>query len=177
MAEKYGKSLAEIEQMQHNITAMAKSVGLSFDFDHSYRFNTQNAHRILHKAKENGLDIKMMESVFSAYLEQGKNLAKPEVLIHLAIENGLTSEEVNDALTNDYYAYQVQQDLQEAKELNISSVPFFVFNRKYAVSGAQPVDVFLQTINKAYEDWKNTSATGFDSDIQGNSCGIDGNCN
>lgn len=176
LANKYGKTLAEVDQMQNHIIAMAQSVGLTFDFQNSYRFNTMNAHRILHKAKEKNIDTKLTEAFFSAYLEKGLNLAKIEVLKKVAQENGMLPEEIDEALTNDLYAYKVQQDLQEAAQLGISGVPFFVFNRKYGVSGAQPKEVFLQTMQQAHADWKNNQPQALEIKKGGAQCDIDGNC-
>lgn len=176
LAEKYNKSLAEIEQMQVHIKQSAHAVGLNFDFENSYRFNTENAHRLLHKAHDKGIGTKMSEAFFSAYLEKGLNLAKPEILKQVAVENGLSPEEVDDALTNETFAYRVQQDMQEAGNLRISGVPFFVFNRKYGVSGAQPVDVFLKTLEQSYEDWKKTTPSKLEIIDDGARYDINGNC-
>jgi predicted DsbA family dithiol-disulfide isomerase len=74
--------------------------------------------------------------------------------MELGKDIGLTESEVNNALTNDEYAYKVKQDIQEARSIGASGVPFFVFNRKYAISGAQPPEVFLQTLQKSFADWQ-----------------------
>ena len=71
-----------------------------------------------------------------------------------ALRIGLTEDDFNDAISNDEYAYKVKQDIQEAYELGVTGVPFFVFDRKYAVSGAQPSDAFLNTLKASYDDWK-----------------------
>ena len=177
LAEKYNKTEVEIEIMQQHIMETAKAVGLHFDFENSYRFNTQNAHRILHKAKDKGLSTEMADAFFSSYLEQCKNLAKTEMLKEVAINNGLSSEEVDQALEDDSFAYRVQQDMQEASQLGISAVPFFVFNRKYGISGAQPVEVFLKTMQQAHQDWKRSISPNIEIIGQNeNTCDVDGNC-
>lgn len=177
LAEKYHKSIAEIEQMQTHIVATAKAVGLDFDFENSYRFNTQKAHQLVHKAEEKGLGKDMVDAFFSAYFEKGLNLAKPEILQKVALENGLSEEEIQLALSDESYAYQVKQDMQEAGSLGISAVPFFVFDRKYGVSGAQPKEAFLQTLEKSYQDWKTNIGIQMENPTNGDSCTIDGNCN
>ena len=176
LAEKYNRSLAEIEQMQTHIVATAKAAGLDFDFENSYRFNTQLAHQVMHKAYEKGLGKKMADALFAAYFEQGKNLAKTEILKQVALENGLSEEEFTQATTDEAYAYQVKQDMQEGASLGVSSVPFFVFDRKYGVSGAQPKEAFLQTLEKSYQDWKAKNPIQMQNTSSGESCDINGNC-
>ncbi|WP_185214509.1 DsbA family protein, partial [Sphingobacterium mizutaii] len=82
-----------------------------------------------------------------------------------------------DAISNDAYAYKVKQDIQEAYELGVTGVPFFVFDRKYAVSGAQPSDAFLNTLKASYDDWKAKQKSSFiNISEEGASCDINGNC-
>jgi len=92
-----------------------------------------------------------------AYFVEGKYFGNQEVLVEIGKSIGLTDFDVNDALTNDDYSYSVNQDIQEAQNLGIRGVPFFIFNRKHAISGAQPVEVFLQTLEKSYAEWKNVN--------------------
>ena len=176
LAEKYNRSLTEIEQMQTHIVATAKAAGLHFDFENSYRFNTQLAHQVMHKADENSLGKKMADAMFSAYFEQGKNLAKTEVLKQVALENGLSEEDFTQATTDETYAYQVKQDMQEGASLGITAVPFFIFDRKYGVSGAQPKEAFLQTLEKSHQDWKTKNPIQMQNNSGGESCDINGNC-
>lgn len=174
LAKKYQRSIEEIKVMQQQITETAKSVGLDFNFDASIRFNTYNAHRIIHIAKEKGIGNQLIEALFSAYFTKGKNLGDSATLNEIAINIGLTAEDVQQALTNDSYAYKVKQDIQEAANIGISGVPFFVFNRKYGVSGAQPPQVFLETLQKSYQEWQQIEALKIVSN--GAACDISGNC-
>ncbi len=176
LAKKYNRSVAEMEQMQQQITQTAKSVGLDYHFDKAITFNTFDAHKIIHKAKEKGLDDKAEELFFKAYFTEGKDIGNPSTLKDLALQIGLNEDEIKDALENDKYGYEVNQDIQEAQQLGVTGVPFFVMDRKYGVSGAQPVEAFTQTIEKAYEDWAtNQKETKLDI-TSGSSCSIDGTC-
>lgn len=176
LAEKYGKSIQEVEQMQAGITHAAKAAGLNFDFDKAITFNTFDAHRVAQVAKEKGLGNKLEEAFFSAYFTEGKDLGNPEVLLQTAIKTGLTKEDVEEALSQEKYANQVKTEINEAATLGISGVPFFVFDRKYGVSGAQPVEAFLQTLEVAHKEWKENQTPVFKNVVQGPSCDTDGNC-
>lgn len=176
LAKKYGKSIAEVEMMIAQVAESAKSVGLDFQMDNIIEFNTFNAHRLLQKALEIGLDTQLSDALHAAHFEQGKNLGDANTLKTIALHAGLTEEDYNQALTDELYAYKVKQDIQEAANLGISGVPFFVFNRKYGVSGAQPPKVFLDTFNIAYKDWKPQQDLIVNNNSEAASCDIDGNC-
>lgn len=176
LAKKYNRSVEDMKQMQNQITQTAKTVGLDYDFDKAVTFNTFNAHRIINKAKEKGLDDKAEETFFKAYFTEGKDMGNSQVLKTLALEIGLNEDEINDALENDKYGYEVNQDIQEAQQLGVSGVPFFVVDRKYGVNGAQPVEAFTQTLEKAYEVWSASKKETKLDIVNGTSCSIDGIC-
>ena len=95
----------------------------------------------------------------------------------IALEIGLTESDVNEALTNDKYAYEVKNDIQEASQIGVRGVPFFVFDRKYGVSGAQPVTTFTQTLEKSFAEWKEKNQLNPLINVaEGSACDIDGNC-
>lgn len=96
----------------------------------------------------------MKERLFEAHFTEGLNIEKQEVLVQLATEVGLLAEEAKEALQTDRYATAVRQDLQEARQIGIRGVPFFLFDRKYAVSGAQGVEAFTEILEKSYQEWK-----------------------
>ena len=81
-------------------------------------------------------------------------MGDPEQLLKLGKEIGLTESDILGALDSDEYAYLVKQDIQEAQSIGVTGVPFFVFNRKYAVSGAQPPQIFLQTLEQSFKEWE-----------------------
>lgn len=149
LAERKGITLEQSMQMHKGVVDMAKNAGLAYDFEKAVVSNSFKAHRLIQKAKSNRLGDVAEERFFKAYFMEGENLGKEESLHKLGLEIGLTQEEIQSALTDDEYAYQVRQDVAEAQTLGIHAVPFFVFNRKYGVSGAQPVEVFVKTMAEA----------------------------
>ena len=136
---------------------MAKNAGLEFNLDQAIVANSFNAHRLIQLAKTKGKGDEIEEKLFLAYFVEGKDFGNQDVLVEIGKSIGLTDIDVNEALTNDDYSYSVNQDIQEAQNLGIRGVPFFIFNRKHAISGAQPVEVFLKTLEKSYAEWKNVN--------------------
>jgi protein disulfide-isomerase len=156
LADRKGISVQQSMQMQQNVLNMASQAGLNFQFDNAVVANSFDAHRIIQIAKSKGLGDEAEERFFKAYFTEGKDLADHKILALLGNEIGLTDDEVNVALTDDLNAYKIKSDVKEADAIGISGVPFFVFDRKFGVSGAQPVQVFLQTLLKSFAEWKKT---------------------
>ena len=175
LAKKYNRPYEEMKAMQQNIINTASTVGLDMKLFDAIQFNTLKAHRIIQKAKEKNLGDKAEETFFKSYFTDLKNLNNDAVLEEISLNIGLTKEDINDALTNDIYAFKVTQDIQEAQQIGVTGVPFFVFNRKYGISGAQPIEVFTQTLNQSFEEWENSSPKVTIQKGE-NSCDIDGNC-
>lgn len=99
-----------------------------------------------------------------------------EALRSIAISIGLDAGAVDQALKEEQYAAAVQQDVLEAQQIGVQGVPFFVFDRKYAISGAQPVPAFTQTLEQAHQEWRSHQQAPSLQVQQGPSCDIDGNC-
>lgn len=152
LAEKYGITAEQAKQMVNNVMIQAKTAGLNFTFDGMKLTNTFDIHRLTKWAKEKGKDKEFTEKVFHAYFVENARIGNNEVLLQLASEAGLEKEEAKAVLDSDLYAKEVHQDEFEAKALNVRGVPFFVINRKYALSGAQPEDVFLEVLQKIWEE-------------------------
>ena len=140
--------------MNAYVTQMAQDVGLKFNFDKTVVANSFNAHRFSHFAKLFNKQDESEEKLFSAYFTEGKNLDDNEVLIQLGAEIGLDASALQVALESGMYADEVRTDIKEAEQLGLRGVPFFVFDRKYGISGAQDSSVFLETLEKAYEESK-----------------------
>jgi predicted DsbA family dithiol-disulfide isomerase len=154
LAERKGWSIEYARQMNDHVTEMAAEAGLEYDFDKAIPANTLDAHRLTHLAAKHNLQDKAEETLFAAYFTHGKNIADHCTLLELGKDIGLDENEVQTMLAGETFTDEVKYDLHEARSLGISGVPFFLFNRKYAVSGAQPSDVFLQTFKKAWVEWK-----------------------
>lgn len=154
LAESKGITLKQSKEMHENVIKMAKKAGLDYNYDKAIVANTFKAHQLLQFAKTQNLGDEAKERLLSAYFIEGKNIGDTSVLIELGKAIGLTETDVNEALTNPLYAEKVVADIQEAQNLGITGVPFFVINRKYGISGAQPVDVFLENLEKMNEELK-----------------------
>lgn len=154
LSERKGWSLEQTSQITENVTNMAAEVGLSFHFDKAISANSLDAHRLLHLAHQDGSQDALKEALFRAHFVEGKNIADHAVLLELGKSVGLDAAEIERTLKSTDYAEAVQQDIEEARKFRVSGVPFFVFDRKYAISGAQHMDVFQQTLIKAFEDQK-----------------------
>lgn len=176
LAEHKNISLEEAKGMNNYVTNMAAQVGLTYNFDKAIPANSFNAHRFLHFAKKHGKQNEAEERLFKAYFTEGKNIDDAQTLLLLAIELELDANKLADAMNNGEFTNDVIADINEAQQLGVRGVPFFVFNRKYAVSGAQESEAFTQTLEKAFEEWQATQPkTSFET-IKGESCDIDGNC-
>ena len=149
LAERKGISVEQSIEMHKGVVERAKSVGLDYHFDKAIISNSLTAHRIIHLAKSKKLGDEMEEIFFKAYFTDGKDLNDAQTLIELGIRAGLDSNEVKEVVENEnLYLIDVKGDIREAQEIGVQGVPFFVFDRKYAVSGAQPVEAFVNTIKK-----------------------------
>ena len=152
LAQKYGRSVAEVEEMQRNIAEMAKAEGIEFNWEGANSGNTFNAHRIIHLAQSKGLGTDAQEAFFYSYMTQGLAIGERETLEDVAARIGLNPVEVDDLLDSDEFSDFVKFDQEVAQDqLKVTGVPFFVFDQRVALAGAQPKDVFLQVFEKALE--------------------------
>lgn len=151
IADKYGITYEQSKANNDRIVASAQAVGLNYRFDILKPGNTEKAHIIAQYAKHKGLDHALILSLYSAYFEAGADLDDTEQLIALAQAVGLDAEEVRNQLSSPELLAAVNADQAAARKLGITGVPYFIFNDKYAVSGAQGVEVFMQALNKAAE--------------------------
>lgn len=171
-----GMPKAQVDAMLNNVTQNAKNAGLDYDFDKSVMVNSLKAHRVIQFAKTRGLGDVAEERFFKAFFTEGENIADDATLIKIGKDIGLDEAAVELALTNDKYLDMINQDIQEARTIGVQGVPFFVFNRKYAVSGAQPPQAFLQTLRKSFAEWREVNPEIKIEVTKGQSCSIDGVC-
>jgi predicted DsbA family dithiol-disulfide isomerase len=152
LAMKYGRDLKWAQEMNRNMAKMAKLAGLDFDVDHIVPANSFNAHRLIHLAKTKGLQDKMKERFLKAKFVEAKDINDPEILNSCAQEVGLNDQEVSDLLSSQKFEEDVRRDEEQASALGIHGVPFFVINKQYALSGAQPPESFLEVLNEASKE-------------------------
>lgn len=152
LAQKYGRTVADVEDMQRNIAAMAAEEGIQFNWENANSGNTFNAHRIIHLAQSKGLGSEAKEAFFYSYMTQGLPIGERETIEDVAARIGLNPVEVEDVLNSEEYADFVKFDEDVARDqLKVTGVPFFVFDQRIALAGAQPREVFLQVFEKALE--------------------------
>ena len=174
LAERKGFSVEKAKELNDQVTGMAAAEGLQYNFDKAIVANSFDAHRFSHLATEQGKGDAAEESLFKAYFTEGKNIADKETLTQLGTDIGLDATAVKQVLEGNAYAQNVQQDIAEAATLGVRGVPFFVIDRKYAVSGAQATEVFHQALETAYAEWKKENNQF--TTIQGEVCSTDGDC-
>lgn len=152
LAKKYGTSKEQIIAMNKQLTEQAKEVGLTYYLDKLKPTNTFDAHRLIQFAKQNGKENEMVERLFKAYFTDLKHVANMNTLIELAADVGLDQNEVKLLLNSDEFESEVREHEQHAQQLGVTGVPFYVINRKYSISGAQPSDVFLEVMEKVWQE-------------------------
>jgi predicted DsbA family dithiol-disulfide isomerase len=139
-------------QMQQRVTDAAAGEGLDFNIDVAVPANTVNAHRVIHLAERSGLQGAMKERLLKAHFTDGEAVGEVETLVRLAAEVGLDADEVRSVLDGDELTDAVRADESEARALGINGVPFFVIDRRYGVSGAQPSEHLLEALQTAWSD-------------------------
>ncbi|WP_339214407.1 DsbA family oxidoreductase [Solibacillus sp. FSL W8-0372] len=152
LQHKYQISLDEVKKMTANVKDRAKEVGLDYNFDEMKSANTVKAHRLAKWAETEGKGKDFTERVLKAYFLEGKAIGQTDVLLALVKEVNLSVEKAKQVIENDDYMKEVEQDIAVAQNLGVRGVPFFVIDNKYGISGAQPQEVFEQTIEKAAQE-------------------------
>lgn len=151
IATKYRTSLEQSEATQRAIAEQFSLVGGVFNWDIAKPGNTFDAHRVAHLAVAKGKGEQVMSALMKAYFADGLAIGDPEVVAQVAVGAGLETTEVQAVLQSDDYADAVREDESAAQQIGISGVPFFVFDERLAVSGAQPVEVFTQALTQAWD--------------------------
>ncbi|WP_318617867.1 DsbA family oxidoreductase [Sporosarcina sp. YIM B06819] len=152
LAQKYGMSLEEAKNMIDNMVAQAKTVGLQYNYDKVTPANTFNAHRLAKLAEQQGLGAQASERLLKAYFIDAEKIGTEDVLLRLAEEVGIARDRAQQVLDSDEFAADVKADIAEAGQIGVQGVPFFVINRKYAISGAQPAEAFAEALRKVAEE-------------------------
>ncbi|WP_341839267.1 DsbA family oxidoreductase [Chitinophaga caseinilytica] len=170
LASKYGMTREAAVANSQRVSESGKAVGIDFKFDKLIHTNTFNAHRLIQLAAQHGKQDEIEERLFHAYFTEGKHIGETPVLEAIAREAGLDASEV---LKGTDFTGEVRQDEAQAQQLGIRGVPFFVFDMKYAISGAQPVEAFHQTLEKVWSE-SHPSLVNVQGDAD-NTCS-DGSC-
>ncbi|MFM7146441.1 MAG: DsbA family oxidoreductase [Actinomycetales bacterium] len=147
LAQKYGVSAEQVRQMQATVTEAAHSVDLDFHLDNTLSGNTSDAHRLLLWAQESNGQDSLLEQMYAAYFTQGRSLFDREALLDITTDAGLDRDIAAGILQAGAFSDEVSRDGARAAQLGATGVPFFVFDMKYGISGAQAPEVFAQTLD------------------------------
>lgn len=177
LAEMKGWTLEQTKEITANVTNMAAQEGLEYHLDKTVVANTKKAHRLLHLAKTEGKGDKMKEILLKAYFTDGVNIDDDAVLLRLGKEIGLSEVAIQEVLSSDKFENEVDQDIYESRQVGVKGVPFFVLDRKFGISGAQPDEVFDQTLEKAWNEYEKANPSLEIAAGDGEACEVDGkNC-
>jgi len=149
LAARKGLSAAQVRGMFAHVTGIAAEEGLTYDFTRARTVNTLDAHRLLHFAKAHGRQAELKEQLMHGYFTEGADIGDHAVLAGLAAKAGLDEVAAEQSLADGSYATDVREDIDIARAYGISGVPFFVFNGRIGVSGAQPLEVFTQALSQS----------------------------
>jgi predicted DsbA family dithiol-disulfide isomerase len=169
IAKKYGISLEQARANSDRLTQIARGEGITFDFENIRSGSTFDAHRLVHLGQARGLQDAVKERLLKAYLEEGALMSDSATLVRLATEAGLEEGEAADVLASDLFTEAVREDEDQARKLGINGVPCFVLDGRFAVSGAQPAQVLLSALQRAWAERDPTPALE-----EGAVCGPDG---
>lgn len=164
LSETKGWTLEQARQVNEHVTRMAEAEGLYYDFNKAIVANSFDAHRLIQLAKANGKGNEMEERLFMAYFTEGRNTADHETLIELGADAGLNPADVDNMLTGDAYTDEVEKDIYESQQIGVRGVPYFVFNDRYAVTGAQAPETFLGALTTAWREWESQAITTVEED-------------
>ncbi|MGC5346704.1 DsbA family oxidoreductase [Streptomyces sp. DT171] len=173
LARKYGRTPEEARFMEANVAANAHAEGLGYRTEGRDHGSTFDIHRLLHLAAARGRQDELLGLAYRANFAEERSVFDPQVLVELAVAAGLDAGEARAVLADpDAYAEEVRADEREASELGANAVPFFVFDRRYGISGGQPAEVFAQALEQTWKD----RPPAFVGDAGAAACDTDGSC-
>jgi predicted DsbA family dithiol-disulfide isomerase len=171
LSTRKGMAPQQVSQMFDHVAQQAKGEGLNYRFDSVVVANSFTAHRLIHLAAVHGKQDAAKERLLSDHFEQGKDIGSREYLASLGRDLGIDAGEVDQLFTTDKYADDVRFDFEEGRSLGISGVPFFVIDRKFGLSGAQPAGTFTAALNQA---WQEANPLVLVNSGEGEACGPHG---
>ena len=156
-AELKGISVEKAKELNLSVKQAASEIGLDFNLDDMVVANSFKGHQLIQLAKTKNLGAEVEEALFKANFTDGKNIDDISVLVQIGTSIGIPEEEVAKAISSNVFRDDVRKDEMEANSIGVRGVPFFVFDDKYAVSGAQSPEVFLQALEKSWEEYSQNS--------------------
>lgn len=173
LSSRKGMPAEQVQQMFGHVTEQAAGEGLTYDFDSLVVANSARAHELLHLAKDRGVADEVKEALLSGHFEHGADIGDVETLTRLGVTAGLDEGEVRAALEDGRYQAAVASDIDMARQIGVTGVPFVVVDMKYAVSGAQPPEVFREVLDKAWAE-QAPVLQHVDGSADADACGPDG---
>lgn len=149
LVRKFGISRDEALAMNDRVISMGHGAGVEFDFEGAFAVNTFDAHRMLLLAGSEGVAGEMADALFAAYFTGSSDLSDRADLVRVAVDSGVDPGRASEVAVNEEFATRVRADQELAGVLGISAVPTFVFDRSIAVSGARPVSLMREAIDRA----------------------------
>ncbi|MEO6287151.1 MAG: DsbA family oxidoreductase [Dyadobacter sp.] len=177
LAEVKGWTPDYAQQVNDHVTGLASEVGLEYNMDKAVVANSFDAHRFVQLAKTKGLGDAAEEQLFKAYFTDGKDTSNLDTLVELGVEIGLDTHELRKVLEGTLFSDEVRKDIYEAQQVGARGVPFFVLDRKYAVSGAQQPETFLGALEQSFTEWQKANPEPLVTFGEGDVCTTDGECN
>lgn len=166
-----------VNKMFEAVELLATEAGVKSNLPNSVAANSRDAHRLIKLAATKGVDSVVLTALGKAYFEESKDYSDIELLVEIGENAGLKEDEIRAMLDSDDYLYEIKQDVQEAANLGFDTVPTFLIDRRQAIIGSEPVDLFVKVLNKAYNDWKQrTDKEKTIKVTKGKSCNADGMC-
>lgn len=175
LAKKYGRTREQAQGMVQGVVDRAKTVGLDYNMEQAVMANSYDAHRLIQLAKTKGKGDAIEERLFRAHFMEGVDIADQAALQRLGEETGLAKADIEALWTGDAFGDAVRSDIQQAQQIGVRGVPFFVIDEKYAVSGAQASDHFLGALQQAWNE-RPTSALKEVPGADGPACTPEGEC-
>ena len=151
IAAKYGISVESARRSQDHLVEVAALDGLDFDYSRVQSGNTFDAHRLLHFARERGCEAELADALMEGFFGAGLAVGEPDELAPVATSVGLAADDVAAVLAGDAYADAVRADEARARELDITGVPFFLIEGRFAIPGAQSIERFGMGLDRAWD--------------------------
>jgi predicted DsbA family dithiol-disulfide isomerase len=158
LAAKYGNSVEQAQERLAQLVELGRADGIEFRFERTRAGNTFDAHRLIHLAREQGVSDAVVERLMLGYFSEGLAIGEPAELASAVAEAGIPLPEAHELLDSDRFAEQVRSDEQQAAQLGIRGVPFLVLDGRYGISGAQPVDAYVEALERARDEHDAASA-------------------
>lgn len=147
---------AQAEGMFSQVTETAEQAGVEINYETAKLTSTLHAHRVFQYAKEQGKGTEFFKALYDAHFTNGEVLNDEDTLARLSESVGLNGDIVREIVKSDQYNQDVNVDISQASNLGIQGVPFFLVNDKYSISGAQPVELFQEALEKIYHEGQET---------------------